>query len=88
MRFTCNHTALIVILGNFFCSHSDVIALFNVFVACLFVRHSLLLFWDFLIDVEDAWDVEFHAVEVISNHSPKLIQTRVTSFCNLTKKKK
>lgn len=57
------------------------------FVACLFVRRSLL-FWDFLIDVEDTWDVEFHAVEVISNHSPKLIQTRVTSFCNLRKKRR
>lgn len=49
----------------------------------LFVGGSLLLFWDFLIDVEDTWDVELHAVEVISNHSPQLVQSGVTSFCNL-----
>lgn len=50
---------------------------------CLFVSGSLLLFWYFLIDIEDAWDVELHAVEVISNHSPQLEQTRVTRLCNL-----
>lgn len=52
-------------------------------VPCLFVRGSLLLFGDFLIDVEDTRDVELHAMEVISNHSPQLVQTRVTSLCNL-----
>lgn len=49
----------------------------------LFVSGSLLLFWHLLIDIEDAWDVELHAVEVISNHSPQLEQTRVTRLCNL-----
>lgn len=52
-------------------------------IACLFVCGSLLLFWDFLIDIEDTWDVELHAMEVMSNHSPQLVQTRVTSLCNL-----
>lgn len=52
-------------------------------VPCLFVRGSLLLFGDLLIDVEDARDVELHAVEVVSNHSPQLVQTRVTRLCNL-----
>lgn len=51
--------------------------------ACLFVVGSFVLFWDFLIDVEDTWDVELHAVEVISNHGPQLIQTRVIGLCNL-----
>lgn len=51
--------------------------------ACLLVCGSLFLFWDFLIDIKDTWDVKLHAVEVISNHSPQLVQTGVTSFCNL-----
>lgn len=51
--------------------------------ACLLVGGSLLLFWDFLIDVEDTLDVELHAMEVISYHSPQLEQTRVTGLCNL-----
>lgn len=55
----------------------------HLFIACLFVRGSLLLFWDFLIDVEDTRDVELHAVEVTSNHSPQLVQTRVSSLRNL-----
>lgn len=50
---------------------------------CLFVHGSFLLLWYFLIDIEDAGDVELHAVEVISNHSPQLEQTRVTRLCNL-----
>lgn len=52
-------------------------------IACLFVCGPLLLFWDFLIDIEDTRDVELHAVEVVSNHSPQLVQTRVTRLCNL-----
>lgn len=53
------------------------------FTVYLFVCGSLLLFWDLLIDIEDTRDVELHAVEVISNQSPQLVQTRVTRLCNL-----
>ena len=49
----------------------------------LFVRDSLLLLGDFLIDIEDPRDVELHAVEVVTNHSPQLVQTRVTRLCDL-----
>lgn len=49
----------------------------------LFVSGSLFLFWDLLVYIEDTWDVELHAVEVISNHSPQLVQTRVTCLGNL-----
>lgn len=50
---------------------------------CLFVVGSFLLFGDFLVDVEDTRDVELHAVEVISNHSPQFVQTWVTGLSNL-----
>lgn len=56
-------------------------------VTCLFVCCSLLLFGDFLVDIEDARDVEFHAVKVISNHCPQFIQTGVARFCNLIGRK-
>lgn len=52
-------------------------------LVCLFVCGSLLLFRNFLIDVEDTRDVELHAVEVVSNHCPQLVETRVTGFCDL-----
>lgn len=51
--------------------------------ACLFVVGSFFLLGDFLVDVEDPRDVELHAVEVISNHSPQFVQTWVTGLCNL-----
>lgn len=49
----------------------------------LFICSTFLLLRDFLIDIEDPRDGELHAVKVISNHSPQLVQTRVTGFCNL-----
>lgn len=49
----------------------------------LFISSSFLLFRDLLIDIEDTRDIELHTVEVISNHSPQLVQTRVTGLCNL-----
>lgn len=53
------------------------------FSSYLFVCDSLLLLWDFLVDVENSRDVEFHAVKIVPDHSPQPVQTRVARLSNL-----
>ena len=52
-------------------------------MAYLLVGGSLLLLGDLLVDVEHPGDVELHAVEVVTDHSPQLVQAWVAGLCNL-----
>lgn len=45
-----------------------------------FLTCSLTILWSFLIDIENSWNNQFDQMQIRTNHSPQMKQSRMTSF--------